>query len=85
MLTQADTHTLLLTSARARRREGLGGASQADQPRHDLLESEKPDIGREAFPLHNGEGTIVVASVWLVLYVIATIQPFIASFLQELR
>ena len=82
MLTQADTHSLLLTSARARSRAGREGTGHADQPRRDLLESDKPEVGREAFPLYNREGTIVVASVWLVIYVIAATQPFIASFFQ---
>ncbi len=49
--------------------------------------SDKPEIGRDAFSPYNHDafspynhrGTVVVASAWLVFYVIAAIHHFIAS------
>jgi len=41
--------------------------------------SDKPEIGRDAFSPYNHRGTVVVASAWLVFYVIAAIHHFIAS------
>ena len=37
------------------------------------------EIGRDAFSPYNHRGTVVVASAWLVFYVIAAIHHFIAS------
>jgi hypothetical protein len=36
--------------------------------------SDKPEIGRDAFSPYNHRGTVVVASAWLVFYVIAAIH-----------
>jgi hypothetical protein len=81
MLMQANTDALPLASGRARR----PAAAQTDRPRRDPLESDKPEVGREAFRFYNHAGAIVVASAWLVIYAIAAIEPFLASFSQQLR
>ena len=49
------------------------------QDRCDFSEFDKPEVGRDAFPPYNHRGTVVVASAWLALYVIASIHHFIAS------
>jgi hypothetical protein len=41
--------------------------------------SDKPEIGQDVFSPNNHRGTVVVASAWLVFYVIAAIHHFIAS------
>lgn len=41
--------------------------------------SDKPEIGQDVFSPYNHRGTVVVASAWLVFYVIAAIHHFIAS------
>jgi hypothetical protein len=81
MLMQANTDALPLASGRARK----GAAAQTDQPRRDLLESDEPEVGREGFRFFNHAGVIFVASAWLVIYAIAAIQPFMGSFIQQLR
>ena len=41
--------------------------------RCDVCEFDKPEIGRDAFPPYNHSGTVVVASAWLALFVIAAL------------
>jgi hypothetical protein len=44
-----------------------------------------PDIGRDAYRLHEGPvgmGSIVVSLVWLAFYVIATVDPLISEHAQ---
>jgi hypothetical protein len=49
------------------------------QDRCDVSEFEKTEIGRNALSSYNHQGTVVVASAWLALYVIAAIHHLIAA------
>ena len=40
---------------------------------------DEPETGRDAFPLYNQSGTVVVAGAWLAFYVFAAIHDFMAS------
>ena len=48
-------------------------------PRVKARSADEPETGRDAFPLYNHGGTIVVAGAWLAFYVFAAIHDFIAS------
>jgi hypothetical protein len=76
MTMQAHTDALLRASEppRGQRRQT---AARSHQDR--CVAFEKPEIERDAFALYNHGGTIAVASAWLVIYVIAAIQLFIAG------
>jgi len=47
--------------------------------RRDVIEFDKPEIGRDASPPYNHKGTVVVAMAWLAFYVIAAIHHLVAS------
>ena len=40
---------------------------------------DEPETRRDAFPLYNHGGTVVVAGAWLAFYVFAAIHDFMAS------
>jgi len=85
---QAHTDALPLAPGRAGGRQRRRTAARSGQNRRDVPEFDKAEIGRDAFAPYNHGGTIVVASAWLAIYVIAVIHPFIAwspSFFQWLR
>ena len=48
-------------------------------PRVKARSADKPETGRDAFPLYNHGGTVVVAGAWLAFYVFAAIHDFLAS------
>jgi hypothetical protein len=41
--------------------------------------ADEPETRRDAFPLYDHGGTIVVAGAWLAFYVFAAIHDFFAS------
>ena len=75
MLDVADALPLAVERAKPPWRQAVERSSV-----QDLCDvSDKPEIGRDAFLPYNHGGTVVVASAWLVFYVIAAIHHFIAS------
>lgn len=72
---QTPAQTLPLPLERA----GAPSGPQAIAPSFQERCDDKSEIGRDAFPLYNVGGPIVVASVWLGFYVFAAIHSFIAS------
>lgn len=51
-----------------------------ERPMQDHCDvSDKPEIGRDASSPYNHRETVVVASAWLIFYVIAAIHHFMAS------
>ena len=56
---------------------------RAPNNRRDVIEFDKCEIGRDAYPPHDhgggGIGSVAVAIAWLAFYVIAAIHHFIAS------
>jgi hypothetical protein len=75
MLDVADALPLAVERAEPPWRQAIERSSV-----QDLCDvSDKPEIGRDAFSPYNHRGTLVVASAWLVFYVIAAIHHFIAS------
>ena len=69
----APVDALPLTADDADRRRRRQALARSVQDRCDLCEFEKPEIGRDAYPLINrtvGIGPLVVASVWLAFYAI---------------
>jgi hypothetical protein len=76
MLMQAHTTALLRASERPRgQRPQTAARSHQDRS----VAFEKPEIERDAFAFYNHGGTIAVAGAWLMIYVIAAIQLFIAG------
>ena len=76
MLAPADALPLAVERAgEARWRQAV---ARSVQDRCDVSEVDKPEIGRDASPLYNHRGTVVVASAWLAFYVFAAIHDFMA-------
>ena len=73
---QAPTDALLFVSERVGMKQWRQDAAGPDRNRFDALE--KSQIGQDTFAFYNHGGAIAVASAWLVIYVIAATQPFIA-------
>ena len=48
-------------------------------PRVKARSADEPETGRDAFPLYNHGGTVVVAGAWLAFYVFTAIYDFMAS------
>ena len=48
-------------------------------PRVKARSADETETGRNAFPLYDHGGTIVVAGAWLAFYVFAAIHDFMAS------
>jgi hypothetical protein len=80
MLAPADAPLLAVERAgEARWRQAVARSVQDPvQDRCDVSEVDKPEIGRDASPLYNHRGTVVVASAWLAFYVFAAIHDFMA-------
>jgi hypothetical protein len=78
MLMQTHTDTPPLSQGRAAGRRWRQAAARSGQTHRDVPETDKADIGRDAFALYNHGGTVAVASVWLVIYVIAALYGYIA-------
>jgi hypothetical protein len=76
---QAHADALPLAVKRADEPQWRQAATRSVQDRSDISEFEQAEIGRDAYTLYNHRGTVVVASAWLAIYVVAAIQQFIAS------
>ena len=76
MLMQTHTDTLPSSPGRASEQRWRQTAARSRQNRRDV--PDKADVGRDAFALYNHAGTVAVASVWLVIYVIAALYGYIA-------
>jgi hypothetical protein len=76
MLAPADA--LPLTVERAGQPQRRQAVARSVQDRCDVREYDKCEIGRDALPLYNHRGTVVVASGWLAFYVIGAIHEFMA-------
>lgn len=57
----------------------LQAAVRPVQGSHDVCEFGKREVGREAFPPYNHEGTVIAANAWLAFYLIIAIHHFVAS------
>ena len=76
MAMQNHTDTLPLAPRRADTRRSR---RPADKHRRDIGELDKSEIRRDAFVPYNYAGTMVVASAWLAIYVIAALYSLVAS------
>lgn len=75
MQAQADALTLERAGAPRWRQPIM----RSVQDRCDGTEFDRRETGRHAHPPYDQAGVVVVASAWLVFYVIATIHHFVAS------
>jgi hypothetical protein len=76
----APVDALPPTADDADRRQRRQAVAQSVQDRCDLCEFDRPDIGRDAYPLINrtvGLGPVVVAGVWLAFYAITASYPYL--------
>lgn len=75
MLMQGHTDALPLAVERAGKAPSRQALAPSGHDRCDVPEFDKCEIGRDAYPAYGhgevGFGSVVVASIWLGLYVIA--------------
>jgi hypothetical protein len=75
----APADALPLGRERADKPKWRQAVARSVQDRGDVYEFEKTEIGRNTSSPYNHRGTVVVASAWLALYVIAAIHQLIAT------
>lgn len=73
MSIQAHVDALPLNLERAGKPRWRQAVARSVQHRCDVSEFDKPEIGRDAFPPCNHEGTVVWATAWLTFLIAATV------------
>jgi hypothetical protein len=74
---QGHADALLEALERAGELRWRQAAARSAQDSCGVSDFDRREIGRDTSPPYNHKGTIVVASAWLVFYVIATIHEWI--------
>ena len=67
----ASAEALPLARERAGKPQWRQALARSVNDRCDALEFDRCEIGREAYPPYNHQGTVAAASAWLAVYVIA--------------